>query len=370
MSKMSHATRGRRLLVLAGLLVALGVAAEASAEIDLDGESVEVVDPHLHPGSFGQQPASAKEFILNQVPAFVRHYQAAASDRSLAPFAEHVGIRDQTEAAGIDHTVLFAVYTHHTTGYYTNSELADALTDSRNETDDGEPWAMGLASINFDDFTDEGVAEKRLDALASYFEAYPERFVGIKLAHAHQKVALDNSDYYGVYEVAAEKGVPVLLHTGFSPFPGTKKERRYYDPIFAESVISKYDGTGEEPRVDFILSHAGQGDARSVEHALELTEKYPNVWLEISALDRPLLIDEEGDKIEDGSEEPQYKEVLAEIKRRDLVDRTIYASDGPQGTGKIKEYLNKIVDEMKAQDYTVEQMRAVLSENFWTLIGR
>lgn len=53
--------------------------------------------------------------------------------------------------------------------------------------------------------------------------------------------------------------MPVLLHTGFSPFPGTRSERDYYDPARLASVVEAYDGTRGAGRVDFVLSHVGQG---------------------------------------------------------------------------------------------------------------
>jgi predicted TIM-barrel fold metal-dependent hydrolase len=189
--------------------------------------------------------------------------------------------------------------------------------------------------------------------------ARPDLFIGIKLAHAHQLVALDDEAYLGVYDVARETGVPVLLHTGFSPFPGAEDDPAYYDPHHASAVVEAY------PDVDFVLSHIGQGDARAVAHALDLAETHDNVWLEVSALGRPVLIDEQGEPA--STTEPQYPAVLAAIRARGLVTRTLFASDGPQYSGSVRSYLDRIRSGMVDAGYSDAEIAAVLGGNFMRL---
>jgi predicted TIM-barrel fold metal-dependent hydrolase len=156
--------------------------------------------------------------------------------------------------------------------------------------------------------------------------------------------------------------VPVLLHTGFSPFPGTKDDPSYYDPQGLEALVTSYDGAHGLPRVDFVLSHVGQGDARAVEHALALAEAHDNVWLELSALGRPLLVDADGQPVSGG--EPQLPFVLAEIKERNLTQRALFASDGPQSSGAVRSYLGRVHTGMQEAGYSIDQIAAVLSGNF------
>lgn len=351
----------RRLaLLLAGLVL---LVAPAHADVEIGGESYRVVDMHLHPGGFGRFPASGRQFVIESLPPFVRPYAPALGNVIIDPWAEHIGIREQTEMAGIDRAVLFAVYAPESTGWFTNRELEAVLTDPRNVREDGTPWAWGFASISFHDgYLEEGVAERRLEALASYFEAHPDLFIGIKLAHAHQQVAFDDARYLGVYDVAAEQGVPVLLHTGFSPFPGTRKEPEFYDPLGLESVVEAYDGSRGMGRVDFVLSHVGQGDARAVEHAIGLAERHDNVWLEVSALGGPETLDERGEMVEgDG---PQLPDVMQAIRDRGLTGRTLFASDGPQFSGKVRSYLGEVIEAAEAAGWTPEELRGLLAENF------
>lgn len=348
------------LFVLGGVLL---LPPTTGASILVDGQRLQVVDMHLHPGRFGTMNPDGKAFILGAVPPFLRAHAPAIIETSLDPYEEHVGIHAETDRAGVDHAVLYAVYTHHTTGYYTNEELLAALDDPANGG-----WAWGLASLNFDDTgADLALLDARLAAMRSYLEQRPDLFIGIKLAHAHQGATLDDEASFRVYELAGELGVPVLLHTGFSPFPNTEDDPAYYDPAYLQDVVALFDGT-TGPRVDFVLSHVGQGDARSVEASLALAEASDNVWLELSALGRPLLLDEQGRAIE--TTDDQYPYVLEQVLARGLVDRTIYASDGAQLSGFVGRYLQELVDGMLTAGFTTPDISAVLAENFFTVYTR
>jgi len=320
---------------------------------------------HLHPGKFGRIPSSTKSFIVGSTPKFTQLYAPGVLQAALEPYGPFVGIKAQTELAAVDHAVLFAVYTQKTTGFFSNEDLEAQLVDPRNVAADGLPWAWGLASINFfDGFVDdkgaldEKVSKSRLDALSSYFERRRDLFIGIKLAHAHQAVAFDDARYLGVYEIAKRYRAPVYLHTGFSPFPNAKNEPAYYDPQGLENTVMN------SPDVKFILGHVGQGDPRAVEHSLSLAKKYGNVFLEISALNRPFLLDDEGHGKTPDTDQPQYPYVLEQIKKRGLIAQTIFGTDGPQFSGMVKSYTDLITKTMTEKGYDASELRAVMSGNF------
>lgn len=346
-------------------LLALG-AGTAHARVAVDGRMLEVVDMHLHPGAFGQMAPLGKRFVIESLPEYLRLYAPAVVGRSIDPWAPHIGIRAQTALAGVDHVVLLAVYTQHTTGWFSNEELEGVLDDARNAG-----WADGLASIDLDDWALH--SGERLRALRTYFErgAGPgggRGFRGIKLAHPHQQARFSEPAHAGLYALAAELGVPILLHTGFSPFPGASTDPAFYDPHGLQATIEMYDGRHGLPRVDFVLSHVGQGDARATRHALELATGHDNVWLELSALGRPLLIDEAGAMVPAGTAPPaQYPAVLEEVRRRGLIARALFASDGPQFPGMVRGYLDKLTRGMQAAGYTTDEIAAVLAGNFHRL---
>lgn len=332
-----------------------------AAGVVVDGKAVPVVDMHLHPGEYAHMAAEGRAYIAANLPPDLQIYAPDLLDRLSDPWARHIGIAEQTALAGVGHAVLFAVYAPHSTGVFSNEALLAVLDDPRNVAAGGGPWAWGLASIDFENWTPE-VGAKRLADLRTLLEQRPDRLIGIKLAHAHQGIRLDDPAYFGIYKVAAEAHVPVLLHTGFSPFPGTQDTPEYYDPSHLEAVLAAY------PDLDVVLSHIGQGDARAVHHAIELAATHEHVWLELSALGRPLRVDDAGAPVT--TNEPQYPMVLAEIKARGLVRRTLFATDGPQYSGAIRNYLRKLVDGMTAAGYGSEDIEDVLSRNFVRLFKR
>ena len=332
----------------------------------IDPATIGQVDMHLHFGLPGQVPQSAARFTTQVLPPFLQAYRPGITATTLDPYFPHLGIRAQTERAGSQHAVLFAVYTQESAGYATNRQLEAALTDPANTGPDGRPWAWGLGSVDFyngyvdaDGTLNAAVAEARLSALGAYFEAHPSLFIGIKLAHAHQGVVFDDERYLGVYDVAASHDVPLYLHTGMTPFPGATNEVPFYDPAGLDGVISSY------PAVRFVLGHVGQGDARSVENALRLAADYENVFLEISALGRPLLVDADGEPLPDAEAgEDQLPTVMASILERGLVDKAIFGSDGPQGPGAVSRYTAQVIETMQTLGYDPAQQAAVMGGNF------
>jgi len=328
------------------------------------GETYLVVDMHLHVGKVETQLASGVAFFLSQLPAQSLLTFPSTSGVVVDPYGQHVGIQEHLRAAGVAHGVLLATYTTKTTGYAENRMIEGLLNDSRNVNPDGSRWAWGMASIDFENFENPRIRKSRLAALESYFIQRPDLFVGIKLAHAHQAVGFDDPLYLEVYDVAAKFGVPVLLHTGLTPFPNAANEPHFYDPASLEAVITAYDGSHGQGRVEFVLGHAGQGDMRAIESSLHLASTKDNVWLELSAINRPLFIDENGQDVEPGDLMHTY--VLQEIKERELVSKSLFATDGPQYFGKVQSYVTLMADTMASLGYSTDEIQAVLAGNFFT----
>ena len=344
------------------LFASLMISGPSFAGVVIDGVEVEVVDAHLHtlesPGDFN---LDGKATIIRQIPAFVAPYYSALSAQSASAYAPNLGIQDQMDWAGVDRSVLLAAYTQHTVGFATNRFVSSVLRDERNEVVEHGSRLLGLASINLDGFDDPILREQRLDALESHLSV--GGFIGIKLAHAHQAVEFNDPLYDGIYEVAARQGAAVLLHTGISPFPGTCAESEYTNPSGLEAVIDRFDGTGIDGRVEFILSHIGTADAAATDASLALALAYDNVWLEVSALGQDMIRDENGDPSDLAG--PQHPWIMGEIKTLGLIERTLFASDGPQSSGKIRTYLEDIISSMESADYSLDQQARVLSGSFY-----
>ena len=95
-----------------------------------------------------------------------------------------------------------------------------------------------------------------------------------------------------------------------------------------------------------------------------MAEQYVNVWLEISTINRPLLINEYGEDVD--SEDAMHEYVLSEIKNRGLISKAIFATDCPQYFGKVQSDLKLMVDAMQALEYSSDEIQSVLADNFYS----
>lgn len=322
------------------LILAFGLAAGCADDppgVLFGGERLAVVDMHLHPGDWDSIPPQTKEFLASRFPFPIDLRPEKAAADVLSP----AGILDEMDRAGVSVGVLFAIYAPRTVGIATNEDvIADVAHAPRR--------FYGLASLRLDRWNEDGADElaRLRDALGA------PGIIGIKLAHAHQQFRMDDPRYFPIYALAEELGKPVYLHTGTSPFPGTAQEAAYTDPAYLELAIQTYPGA------IFILGHLGY-DFKSkqlgaLEACVDLATRYPNVYLEPSALGSKGS-DPDGDNL---------KAAMARLREAGLVDRIIYGSDGPQSPGFVAEYLQRTVAAMEAAGYSVEEARSVLVGNF------
>ncbi len=109
---------------------------------------------------------------------------------------------------------------------------------------------------------------------------------GIKLHPPHQLFAADGyrGDVKGletVYSMAEEQGVPVMIHTGTSIFPGARS--RLGDPLALDDVAVDF------PKLKIIMAHGGR--PFWTEEAFFLLRRHPNIYLDISSIPPRRLLD-------------------------------------------------------------------------------
>jgi predicted TIM-barrel fold metal-dependent hydrolase len=104
----------------------------------------------------------------------------------------------------------------------------------------------------------------------------------------------------GVLRVAEERGVPVMVHTGTSVFPGARNV--YADPMPCDDVAVDF------PELDLILAHAGR--PLHADTAFFLARRHRKVWLELSGIPPRRILD--------------YLPRLSE-----LADKCLWGSDWP-----------------------------------------
>lgn len=98
--------------------------------------------------------------------------------------------------------------------------------------------------------------------------------VALKVHPVHGGFSPADRELYAAYAVCAERGVPVVLHSGGSSFPGARA--RFGDPALMLDVLEDF------PEVQFVFAHGGRGWWYDTAAFLALGK--PNVWLDLAGL--------------------------------------------------------------------------------------
>ena len=130
---------------------------------------------------------------------------------------------------------------------------------------------------------------------------------GLKLYPTYQHFYPNDNRLFPIYERAQELGIPIMLHTGSSVFPGSLM--KYGDPLFLDEIAVFF------PRLKIIQSHAGRGFW--YDRAFFLAGLHENVYMDITGLPPQNLLkyfpdlERNADKIIFGSDWPG----IIDIKR-------------------------------------------------------
>ncbi len=324
-------------------IVALSVTGWASGSerlgVAVNGERLAVIDMHLHTGTWAGTPPRFRKRLTDRVPTGLKWTMGVFMNNRL----DGESILSTLDDAGISAGAVFALWSPATTGIATNDHVAEQVAVDPDRL-------FGFASLRVDHWNLDG--PEQLRQMEEAIEKHG--MVGIKLAHGHQQVRLDDERLYGVYEIAARQGTPIYLHTGTSPNPGTRTEPAYCDPAYLEDAVQRY------PDAIFILGHSGYDSFnRALTHtdsAIDLARRYPNVYLEPGAL---------------GAERAEHvlHDYLERIRAGGVIEKLLYGSDGPQLPGYVQSHLEAFVAGMKAVGYTTEEMRLILADNFTRVFG-
>ncbi|MCW8879069.1 MAG: amidohydrolase family protein [Kangiellaceae bacterium] len=324
-----------------------------------NNREIEIIDTHLHPGSFDKLGPKGKEFVKNVFPIdlpdslkipLIRLYTSF----QLNPYGAFIGIKNECRRASASHCILFATYAPETWGIEPNEDLLGYLNDDRNNFN-GDTYFYGLASISVQDWPQKKASSlQNLEATLSH-----PAIVGIKLAFAHTLTPFDDPQYYDIYHLAQEYNKPIYHHVGTSPLRKVSEFdddqlpyiMRTFDPMHLEDAIKQF------PQVKFILGHVGNDSNREgyskIDEVFYLAEKYDNAYIEISAL---------GSQRSDPTGEVMDG-VFNRAKQNNIVHKIIYGSDGPGNPGNTKSYKDLILESMQRVDYSFEQAQQVMADN-------
>jgi predicted TIM-barrel fold metal-dependent hydrolase len=139
-----------------------------------------------------------------------------------------------------------------------------------------------------------------------------------------------NKGLESIYRIAEANGVPVMIHTGTSVFPGARS--KYGDPIYVDDVAVDF------PKLTILLAHGGR--PLWMDTAFFLVRRHPNVYLDISGIPPKTLLDNF----------PRLQEIAT---------KTLFGTDWPgPGVPDIKRNL----DDFRNLDISEPAKRAILSE--------
>jgi predicted TIM-barrel fold metal-dependent hydrolase len=217
----------------------------------LDGEHL--VDAHLHVPRL----ATLKPAWLSWADQFSRgHDWRSAYSSSGDPVPAQLDALLENE--GVDRALLFCEYSPRATGI--------------------QPIEDNLPIVSFNTTRFRLVANVNPHLhhpIASEVERQLDLgAVALKVHPVHGGFSPADRELYDAYTVCAERGVPVILHSGTSSFPGARA--RFGDPALMLDVLEDF------PQVPFVFAHGGRGWWYDAAAFLALAK--PNVWLDLAGL--------------------------------------------------------------------------------------
>ncbi|MCE7002973.1 amidohydrolase family protein [Kibdelosporangium philippinense] len=162
------------------------------------------------------------------------------------------------ESEGVDRALLFCEYSPRATGIQTIDDLLPIR--------DYNPDRFRLVA-NINPHLHHPIAsevERQLDLGA----------VALKIHPVHAGFSPDDPQMRSAYEVCVERGVPVIIHSGVSSFPGSQS--KYGNPELMLGVVEEFTG------LNFVFAHGGRGWWYDTAAFLALAK--PNVWLDLAGL--------------------------------------------------------------------------------------
>ncbi|MFG2025249.1 amidohydrolase family protein [Streptomyces sp. NPDC048825] len=274
----------------------------------IDGEMV--VDAHVH----APRLSTLKPAWFEWADTFSGdHPWRDAYDERGDPVPERLDALLESE--GVDRALLFCEYSPRATGIQPIEDLLPIVAYN--------PVRFRLvANVNphlHHPLVAE--AERQLDLGA----------VALKLHPVHGGFDPADKEFYPLYALCAERGVPVVVHSGTSSFPGARA--RYGDPQLLLDAVEDF------PDVQFVFAHGGRGWWYDTAAFLALAR--PNVWLDLAGLPPRKL--------------PEY---YARFGLARLATRCIFGTDWPGVPG-----ASRNIAALRALGLPADTVRAVLSGN-------
>ncbi|MER5930861.1 amidohydrolase family protein [Streptomyces sp. NPDC002054] len=239
-----------------------------------------IIDSHVHAG----------ELYRHYTAAFAEQMTATTGRPPEALSAPEAALLAEMDAAGVDHAFLLAFDVRRVEGFSVPNEFVADLCARH-------PGRFtGFASV---DAGTPGAAAALRRAVTGL------GLRGLKTAPCYLRMSPADRRWYEVYETAAELGIPVLVHTGYTP--AKNADGRYFSPLLLEPVARDF------PDLTLILAHLGTPWTGP---CVELLARHPRLYADLSIF---------------GSYRPPERvaEALAHARARGVLDRVLWGTDHP-----------------------------------------
>jgi predicted TIM-barrel fold metal-dependent hydrolase len=187
----------------------------------------DIIDFHTHPYLTRDLAPETVAFIQRISPAVRQHGEQLADPHFAA---------DRLAEQGVRHAVLLAEHCPRTSGNVRTETVLELCRETNG-------FFLPFASV--DPNTDADPAA----LLLRYLDSGPIR--GLKLYPSYQFFYPNEPRVYPLYELCAERGLPVLFHIGSSVIPGTRM--KYCDPIYLDDLAADF------PELVVVMAHGGRG---------------------------------------------------------------------------------------------------------------
>jgi len=186
---------------------------------------VPVLDIHVHVCKrYDWQPA-VREYIDRLNPDFYRLFPEVVTGE---------GLISHLDEQGVDRAVILAEHSPRATGIVTNDFVSELCKASER--------LIPFAAIDPEEDVDPAAeTERSLDELGCR---------GLKIMPSYCWFEPDDPRMMPVYEIARDRGIPLMFHMGTSVFPGTRI--KYADPLLLDDIADEF------PDLTIVVCHGGR----------------------------------------------------------------------------------------------------------------
>lgn len=212
-----------------------------------------IVDAHVHVAHLARLKVPWETWIG---PAGDAGRWAGLYDGDGAPRPERISRYFADE--GVDRVLLFCEYSPKATGWQPIEDMLPMV--------EHDPQRFRVVA-NVNPHVHHPVArelDRQLDHGA----------VALKIHPVHAGIAPNDRELYPAYARCEQRGIPVIVHTGPSFFPGATA--RHGDPVLADDLLRDF------PDLTLVLAHGGRGWSYDAAASLALTRD--RVWLDLAGL--------------------------------------------------------------------------------------